>query len=98
MKKIIAMITALSLCTTGLYFSINSDSALTSITASAETDFEFDAETGTIYGYNGSDTDIVIPSEIDGVAVTGIANYVFYENSTIKGISIPDSVTTIGRN
>ena len=67
MKKLIAMATALCLCTTGFYLPNNSKSVFSSISASAETsaeDFRFIAETGTITRYIGSDTDIIIPFEI----------------------------------
>ena len=37
--------------------------------ASPESDFEFNAETGAITGYYGSDVDVVIPREIGGVPV-----------------------------
>ncbi|MBR3932673.1 MAG: leucine-rich repeat domain-containing protein [Clostridia bacterium] len=40
-------------------------------------------------------TDLVIPSEIDGYPVTGIAEYAFMNNS-IKTVIIPDSITYIG--
>lgn len=60
----------------------------TSITASAVTDtakisvsdFEYsinDDGTATITGYNGSDTELTIPSEIDGKTVTGIGEDAF---------------------
>ena len=50
--------------------------------------------------YNGSDTDVVIPEyiEVNGeqIAVKEINDKAFYYNDTIKSVTIPDSVTTIG--
>ena len=36
-----------------------------------------------------------IPSEINGLKVTGISNYAFYNNDTLKSVVIPDSVTML---
>ncbi len=76
-----------------------------SLTASAEkytTDtmtikYQFnDAGTIDITGVMRSDsTDIVLPSEIDGVAVTSITNYAF-QNKDITSIVIPEGVKSIG--
>ncbi len=51
--------------------------------------------TGAITGYTGTDTDIVIPSEINGIPVTGIATKAFSGNTSITSVYIPASVTTI---
>ena len=61
-----------------------------------ESDFEFDQDTGTITGYNGEDSDVVIPSEIGDVTVTTIGDYAFYKCISLTSITIPDSVTSIG--
>ena len=37
--------------------------------------FEFDPDTGLISAYVGTDVDVVVPREIDGVTVVGFANY-----------------------
>ena len=37
--------------------------------------FEFDPDTGLISAYIGTDVDVVVPREIDGVTVVGFANY-----------------------
>ena len=39
--------------------------------------FEFDPATGTVMAYTGSDVDVVIPREIDGVTVTAIDRNAF---------------------
>ena len=43
--------------------------------ATAAENFEFDPETGLISAYIGTDVDVVVPREIDGVTVVGFANY-----------------------
>ena len=49
-----------------------------------------------ITGYNGSDTEIVIPSEIDGKAVTSIDIWAFEGCTGLTSVTIPESVTSIG--
>ena len=43
-----------------------------------------------------TDTNIVIPSEYEGLPVISIGNYAFQYCKTMRGIEIPDSVTSIG--
>ena len=43
--------------------------------ATAAENFEFNSETGLISAYIGTDVDVVVPREIDGVTVVGFANY-----------------------
>ena len=50
----------------------------------------------TITDYNGKQADVVIPSDIDGMPVTRIANYTFEGSRDIlESITIPHSVTEI---
>ena len=49
----------------------------------------------TIFGYLGSDSNVNIPSKIDGKPVIAIGDYAFL-TSDITSITIPDSVTAIG--
>ena len=55
-----------------------------------------------IIGYNGSNTDIVIPEyfEVNGeqIVVKTINYIAFYNNDTITSVTIPSSVTTIEQN
>ena len=57
---------------------------------------QFNKNTGAIIGYVGSLTTLVIPSEIEGIAVTEIGSNVFEANRSITSVTIPDSVLTIG--
>ena len=48
-----------------------------------------------ITDYNGYDTEVTIPSKIDGYTVTGVENM---DTSNIKKIVMPDTVTYIGES
>jgi len=53
--------------------------------------------TATITGYYEFDSDLLIPSSINGLRVTGIAPHTFqYYTSILTNVTIPDSVTSIG--
>ncbi len=52
-------------------------------------------DTVKITGYNGNNKNIVIPSVIDGKAVTVIGELAFVENKEISSVVIPDSVTAV---
>lgn len=94
MKKLMSIFTSLVMV-------ISMVSVLPIFTATAETygDYEYtvlDDGTVEITKYNGTATELVIPSEIDSMSVTSIGDSAFEENGTITNITIPDSVTTIG--
>ena len=48
-----------------------------------------------VLGYRGKDTELVIPSVLDGCAVTGIGKKAFLSNKMISQISLPESVVRI---
>jgi hypothetical protein len=50
-----------------------------------------------VINYTGSGGNVIIPSTINNIPVTAIANYAF-ENSDITSVIIPDTVTTIGES
>ncbi len=63
-----------------------------------ETDtYFFDKETGTIIKYYGSDGNLVIPSEIDGVAVR-VIGYNAFSFKNLESVEIPHGVSVIGYN
>lgn len=62
---------------------------------SAESDFSF--SDGKITDYTGNENEVVIPNEINGEAVTGIAANAF-ENCNAAVYYIPNSVTAIEKN
>ena len=49
-----------------------------------------------ITGYNGTDTELVIPSELDGYTVTAIGSAAFKSNTAITSVVIPEGVMSIG--
>lgn len=57
---------------------------------------KFDTDKGAITGYTGSPTNVVIPSSIEGVAVTNIGRCAFMDCESLTSITIPNSVTSIG--
>ncbi|MCR5793822.1 MAG: leucine-rich repeat protein [Solobacterium sp.] len=61
-------------------------------------DFEYSIEDSeiTISKYIGTDTEVSIPSEIDGVPVTRINDSAFQDCSNITSIIVPDTVIKIG--
>jgi len=61
-------------------------------TATPDTTFTF--EDGSITAYNGTDTEVIIPSKIDGQEVTCIG-YGAFSGSQLTSVSIPNSVTRI---
>lgn len=76
------------------------DSLFATSTPSPAEDFTFevsDAMTATVTGYVGGNTVVVIPDTLDGAAVTAISSGAFKDKTTVKAISVPDTVTTIGK-
>lgn len=64
--------------------------------AIASTGFTFDGSS--ITGYNGSDTDIVLPEYHNGEKITKIAEKAFYDNTIITSVIISQYITSIGDN
>jgi len=52
-------------------------------------------ETIEIIGYNGFETNVVVPETINGVVVTSISSRAFSGNRDIISVNIPDSVKSI---
>ena len=97
-KKITGFALALVMVFSGgsVCFAETVDNALVSRSAAtAEASFEFDAATGTIIKYIGTETEVVIPDTINGTAVTGIGESAF-EGSSVTSVEIPEGVTEIG--
>lgn len=63
--------------------------------AQSESDFKTDGK-GTITGYTGSATSVVIPARIGGVPITAIGKMAF-QFKNLTSVTIPYGVTTIGQ-
>ncbi|MBQ7600205.1 MAG: leucine-rich repeat domain-containing protein [Clostridia bacterium] len=51
-----------------------------------------------ITGYNGHETDLVIPAEIDGIRVKELGAKSFYGNTELLSVSVPEGVEWINSN
>lgn len=92
MKKILSLI--LCFCVVMSLFTFVSISA-----NAADGDYEYSLlSDGTvqIIKYNGSEASLVIPSKLNNCTVTSIGDSAFANISSIKSITIPDTVTHIG--
>lgn len=56
---------------------------------------KFDTATGSITGYTGSPTEVVIPSQINGVNVVSIGSQAFNNCRSLISINIPNVITSI---
>lgn len=63
-----------------------------------ESGLKFDANAGKVIGYRGDNTELDIPSTINGVNVTGIGDSAFALSYKLTSIKIPNSVTSIGKD
>lgn len=58
--------------------------------------FEVDASSAVLTEYKGTAEEVKIPTEIESVKVTAIGNEAFWQNKTVKSVTIPSTVTSIG--
>ena len=58
--------------------------------------FATDGTRAKITGYNGTETDLVIPETVEGYKIIAIGDSVFENKAQIVSITIPDSVEEIG--
>lgn len=91
MRKFFALLSALSL----LIVSLSGCNLISEANPAADFEYGFSREGGiSIREYIGSDKTVVIPSKIDGQAVTVIAGGAFWGTS-IESVVIPDSVNIV---
>jgi len=50
-----------------------------------------------IMGYEGKDSNVIIPESLDGYPVTRIGEKAFYGNRVIRNVIMPDSMRVIGK-
>ncbi len=65
------------------------------VQTSGDFSYEVNDDEAKITAYSGSDTAVVIPSEIDDNPVTVIGNKAFKNNTSITSLTIPETVTRI---
>ncbi len=60
-------------------------------------EFSYRTENGSIIitGYAGICGEVDIPDNVDGLPVTQIGSFAFYENSTVTSVTLPNSLVTI---
>lgn len=63
-----------------------------------ESDFVFDATTGTITGYTGVAAFLEIPAAIGGTPVKAIGEKAFYDNAALFYVIIPEGIESIGNS
>ena len=56
----------------------------------------FDTSAGTVTGYIGSASTLIIPSMINGISVNNIGPGAFYHCSTLSSITVQEGITNIG--
>lgn len=101
-EKLMTKLLILTMCaslvpiTTSFIKDINNQVFAASVTN--ESEFTFNSSTGEITKYTGTDTVVVIPSTIKGVAVTSIGSSAFYNCIKLTSITFPDSITNIGKS
>lgn len=88
-RKTLAVLLATILLLTGL--------PVSSLAAQSEYNY-YVKEDGTaeLTGYSGSETELVLPSVLDGYTITSIRSEFLYGRGNIVKVSIPDSITYIG--
>ena len=58
----------------------------------------FDAETGSITGYNGVNTRLTIPESIDGVPVKAIGKRALWEDPLLGYVTLPEGLEYVGED
>ena len=96
MKKIclvlLAIVMSMNVCAMASTF----EDATATVIASGEYDYSVYGETATIVKYNGDDTAVEIPPEIDGYPVAEVGAEAFRYRK-LKSVSFPDSISCIGK-
>lgn len=102
MKKILSIIifwTILCSALSGSLFSVSARPAEPAYKTSGDYNYRsFEDGTANIIKYRGSATEVVIPYELDGRAVTGFDVVAFNSSESVESLIIPDTITNISGN
>ena len=50
-----------------------------------------------IYEYNGNEEVLTVPSKIDGITVCSMGSIVFYNNETLREVTLPKTIVTVSQ-
>ncbi len=95
-KQIIKKMGAMALLLTlllGLKWALPSE-----VQAATDEDYEYEIilEKATITKYKGKASEVIIPDTLGGKPVAEIGKGAFFQNTKLKSVIIPDSITSIG--
>jgi len=76
---------------------VSTVSAQDRMTPNDERDFKFNASNGSITGYIGKDSRVVIPDKISGTAVLQIGEGAFKGNNVVRELVLPKTCGNIGK-
>ena len=79
-----------------LVFMIGSQPIIAEAETTGDWTYKIDGSGVTITGYLGDDSVVEIPSTVDGYRVSSIGKRAFYNNVTLKEVTIPEKITSIG--
>ncbi len=99
-RKIIACLMATAMLTgAGVSTSAGTLMGINTVVSAASSDYEYwEYDDGLrLSGYNGNSENVVIPETIDGKKVVYIGDGAFFNNDSIKTVTIPSSVSEISR-
>lgn len=97
MKKIISLMSVLILFSS-VFSTVVFSEVYEEIKSFRYENFEYyvkDDQTISISLYKGNESELVIPSEINGLVVTSIESDAFYENKNFSDITLPDTIRDI---
>ncbi len=91
MKKVIAIMLALSVCLC-VFSAVLPSFAL----SNADFTYEIIDDSAVITGYTGSATAVTVPAQIDGLNVSKINDFAFQGNTKITSLTVSEGVSDIG--
>lgn len=103
-KRVLSVLAATTLSFGALPQSIPQLKPVLTVSAEASSTDSFsysiseDGTSVTITKWSGSDAEVVVPDNIDGLPVTEIGGWSFFNCGTVTKIVLPDTITNIGNN